>query len=435
MGKLLVKKSKVLKGEVEVPGDKSISHRALIFSSMGEGESIIRNFLFSQDCISTMNCLKSLGVSIEVYDSIVRVKGNGIKGFKEPENVLDAGNSGTTIRLLTGLLSGLPGVFSVITGDSSLRRRPMKRVVDPLRKMGANIWGRNNDNNPPLAIKGEKLVGESHILNVASAQVKSALLIAGLLAEGETCVTEPSLSRDHTERMFQYLGLPLKREGLTLKTHGIESYKNKDFNIPGDFSSAAFIIAAGLLVEGSKVIIKNVGINPTRTGMLDILKEAGAKFNIIDTWEDGGELIGNLMIEYSDLKAFEIKGDIVPTLIDEVPILAIIATQAKGESIFKDVEELKVKESDRIKAVVDGINKMGGKAKVIDNGFVVYGPTKLKGGEIETYGDHRIAMAFAIAGLIADDETIVESDSINISFPTFTETLKSLGGNVIELQS
>lgn len=435
MGKLLVKKSEALIGEVEVPGDKSISHRALIFSSMGEGDSIIRNFLFSQDCISTMNCLKALGVSIEVCEDVIRVKGNGIKGFREPENVLDAGNSGTTIRLLTGLLSGLPGIFSVITGDSSLRRRPMKRVVEPLRKMGARIWGRNDDNNPPLAIKGERLIGENHILSVASAQVKSALLIAGLLAEGETCVTEPSLSRDHTERIFQYLGLPLEKKGLTLKTHGIEGYRNKDFSIPGDFSSAAFIVAAGLLIEGSKLVIKNVGINPTRTGMLDVLRKAGAKLKIIDKWEDGGEPVGNLMVEYSDLEAFEVKGSIVPTLIDEVPILAIIATQAKGESIFKDVEELKVKESDRIKAVIDGINKMGGKAEVIDNGFVVYGPTRLKGEEIETYGDHRIAMAFAIAGLIANGETIVESDSINISFPTFTKTIKSLGGNVIELQS
>lgn len=435
MGKLVVKKSKSLVGEVKVPGDKSISHRALIFSSMGEGESIIKNFLFSQDCISTMNCLRALGTSIEICEDVIKVKGNGINGFKEPENVLDAGNSGTTIRLLTGLLSGLSGMFSVITGDDSLRRRPMKRVVEPLLGMGAKIWGRNGGNNPPLAIKGEKLKGRDHTLNVASAQVKSALLIAGLLADGETSVTEPSLSRDHTERIFQYLGLPLMRNGLTLKTHSIEGFKNKDFNIPGDFSSAAFIIAAGLLVEGSKIVIKNVGINPTRTGMLSVLKEAGAKIQILNQWEEGGEPIGDLMIEFSILEAFEVRGEIVPKLIDEVPILAIIATQANGKSIFKDVEELKVKESDRIKAVVNGINKMGGKAEIIDKGFVVYGPTKLNGNEIETYNDHRIAMSFAIAGLLADGETIVESDSISISFPNFGETIKKLGGNIIELQS
>ncbi len=435
MGKLMVKKSRSLIGEVIVPGDKSISHRALIFSSMGEGESIIKNFLFSQDCISTMNCLRALGTSIEIYENVIKVKGKGINGFEEPKNVLDAGNSGTTIRLLTGLLSGLPGIFSVITGDDSLRRRPMKRVVEPLLGMGAKIWGRNSDNNPPLAIKGEKLKGRDHTLNIASAQVKSALLIAGLLADGETSVTEPSLSRDHTERIFQYLGLPLIRNGLTLKTHGIEGFKNKDFNIPGDFSSAAFIIAAGLLVEGSKIVIKNVGINPTRTGMLSVLKEAGAKIRILNQWEEGGEPVGDLMVEYSELEPFEVKGDIVPKLIDEVPILAIIATQAKGKTVFKDVGELRVKESDRIKAVVDGINKMSGRAETIDDGFIVYGPTKLNGKEIETYNDHRIAMSFAIAGLLADGETIVESNSIGISFPNFGETIKTLGGNIIELQS
>lgn len=433
MGKIIVRKSKSLEGNVRVPGDKSISHRALIFSSMGEGESTIRNFLFSQDCISTMNCLRALGTKIEIENDIVKVIGNGLRGFKEPENILDAGNSGTTIRLLTGMLSGLDGVFSVISGDESLRKRPMKRVVEPLSKMGGEIWGRNEGNNPPLAIKGKRLKGTSHEIKIASAQVKSALLIAALLADGETSITEPSLSRDHTERIFEYLGLPLIRNGLTLKTYGIERYKVKDFNIPGDFSSAAFLIAAGLLVEDSKITINNVGLNPTRIGMLEVLREAGARIKILNTWEEGKEPVGNLQVEYSEIEAFEIGKDIIPKLIDEVPILAIIATQGKGKSVFRDVEELRVKESDRIMAIVQGINKMGGRAEVIENGFVVYGPTKLYGGEIETFYDHRIAMAFSIAGLIAEGETVIESGSISISFPNFVEIISNLGGNVISV--
>lgn len=435
MRKIIIRKSKNLEGKIEIPGDKSISHRALIFSALGEGECIIRNFLFSQDCISTMNCLKALGAEIEINNGLVKVIGKGVKGFKEPENVLDAGNSGTTIRLLTGMLSGLEGIFSVISGDESLRRRPMKRVVEPLISMGGEIWGRNLGNNPPLAIRGKKLIGRDHELKVASAQVKSALLIAGLLAEGETSVTEPSLSRDHTERIFEYLGLPLIREGLSVKTYGINGYKVKDFNIPGDFSSAAFLIAAGLLVEGSKIIINNVGLNPTRIGMKEVLEKVGAKIKILDIWEEAKEPVGNLYIESSEIEAFEIEGDIVPKLIDEIPIMAIIATQAKGKSIFRNVEELKVKESDRIKAIVCGINKMGGKAEETNEGFVVYGPTKLHGTEIETFYDHRIAMAFSIAGLIAEGETIVESESINISFPNFVDTILNLGGNVFSVST
>lgn len=435
MRKLVVKKSNNLNGEIKVPGDKSISHRALIFSAMGEGECTIKNFLFSQDCISTMNCLKALGTKIEISDGLVKVTGNGLRGFKEPDNILDAGNSGTTIRLLTGMLSGLEGIFSVISGDESLRRRPMKRVVEPLINMGGEIWGRNLGNNPPLAIRGKKLIGRDHELKVASAQVKSALLIAGLLAEGETSVTEPSLSRDHTERIFEYLDLPLVRDGLTVKTCGIDGYKVKDFDIPGDFSSAAFLIAAGLLVENSNIIISDVGLNPTRIGMLEILEKVGAKIKVFDTLEKSKEPIGNLQVEFSEINSFEVEGDIVPKLIDEIPIMAIIATQAKGKSVFRDVEELKVKESDRIKAIVNGINKMGGKAEETSDGFVVYGPTKLHGAEIETFYDHRIAMAFTIAGLIAEGETIVEAESINISFPSFVDTILILGGNVISVST
>ncbi|HOJ92808.1 MAG TPA: 3-phosphoshikimate 1-carboxyvinyltransferase [Dictyoglomaceae bacterium] len=435
MRRILIKKSKKLKGEISVPADKSISHRALIFSALAEGESNIYNLLFAQDCISTMNCLKSLGVEINIGDDFVKVYGRGISGLREPEDILDAGNSGTTMRLLTGVLSGIPGIFSVMTGDSSLRRRPMGRVVEPLLMMGAEIWGRAHSNLPPLAINGAKLKGGKHTLKVTSAQVKSALLLAGILSDGETWITEPAHSRDHTELIFEYLNLPLQKEGLTLKTHGVDGYKAKDFYIPGDFSSAAFIMAGGLIVEGSKIIIKNVGLNPTRIGMLEILKEAGADIKILRNYELGKEPAGDMSVEYSKISSFEVSGDIVPRLIDEIPILAIIATQANGKSVFKNVEELKVKESDRIKGIVNGIVKMGGKAEEIESGFVVYGPTKLKGAEIDTFNDHRIAMAFAIAGLVAEGETILECESIKISFPNFISMLQELGGELVELLS
>ncbi|PMQ02232.1 MAG: 3-phosphoshikimate 1-carboxyvinyltransferase [Dictyoglomus sp. NZ13-RE01] len=427
------KKSSGLKGNIEVPGDKSISHRALIFSSLATGISKIHNFLYAQDCLSTLNCLKSLGVNIYRENEVLVVEGKGLRGLEEADDVLYAGNSGTTVRLMLGVLAGQPGKTNVITGDNSLRRRPMKRVVDPLIKMGGVFLGRKESNFLPIAIRGNYLKGIEYDLPVASAQVKSALLLAGLLAEGKTIIREPSLSRNHTELIFEYLNLPLNKRGLELETHGVENFFAKDFYVPGDFSSASFLIAGALLVPNSKLIIKNVGINPTRIGMLKILKDAGAKIEILREDEWGKEKVGNILVETSEIKGFTVEGEIVPTLIDEVPILAVIATQAKGKSYFRNVEELKVKESDRIKAILENIRRMGGKGEEIENGFVIEGPVNLKGAEINSYNDHRIAMSFIIAGLISEGETIVERDSIDISFPNFIDILKGIGGEIFEL--
>ncbi|MGB9857294.1 MAG: 3-phosphoshikimate 1-carboxyvinyltransferase [Dictyoglomaceae bacterium] len=433
MRKVIVRKSSGLKGEVEVPGDKSISHRALIFSSLAEGNSKIVNFLFAQDCLSTMNSLRKLGVNIEIKDKVVYVEGRGLRGLLEPDDVLDAGNSGTTVRLLLGVLAGQEKIFAVITGDNSLRRRPMKRVVQPLSQMGAIFIGRKEGEFLPIAIKGGRLKGIIYKMPVASAQVKSSLLLAGLLAEGETKIIEPSLSRDHTELIFEYLNLPLKREELELTTHGIESFSSKDFYIPGDFSSASFIIAGALLIPNSKIILKNVGLNPTRIGMLEVLKNSGAKISILKEEYWGKERVGDILVESSELDGFIIEGAIVPRLIDEIPILAIVATQARGKSYFRNVEELRVKESDRIQGILENLKRMGGKVKELKDGFIVEGPVSLKGAEINTFNDHRIAMSFTIAGLLAEGDTIVERESIDISFPNFLEILKKIGGEIFEL--
>jgi len=433
MRKVIVKKSKGLKGEIEVPGDKSISHRAIIFSSLAEGKSKIKNFLFAQDCLSTLNCFKKLGVNIEIIDNDVYVEGRGLRGLLEPDDVLDAGNSGTTVRLLLGILAGQEGLFSVITGDDSLRRRPMGRIVKPLIQMGAILMGRKDGELLPISIKGSKLKGITYKMPIASAQVKSSLLISGILAEGETKIIEPSLSRNHTELIFEYLGLPLKIDGLELTTHGVDRFTAKDFYIPGDFSSASFIIGGALIVPDSKVIIKNVGLNPTRIGMLEILRNSGARIKILreDFW--GKEKIGDILIETSELNSFIIEGEIVPRLIDEVPILAILATQAKGRSFFRDMSELRVKESDRIKGIVENLIRMGVKIEELEDGFYIDGPAILKGIEINTFYDHRLSMAFTIAGLISEGETIVERESIDISFPEFINILKNIGGEVFEL--
>lgn len=433
MKKVIIRKSKGLNGEIEVPGDKSISHRALIFTSLSHGTSKIINFLFGQDCISTMNCLKKLGVKIEVDNNIVYVEGKGLKGFSEPDDVLDAGNSGTTVRLLLGVLAGQEGLFTVLTGDSSLKKRPMGRVVQPLSQMGAYILGRKEGSFLPIAIKGKKLKGINYEMPVASAQVKSCLLLAGLMAEGETRIKEPSLSRNHTELIFEYLNLPLKKDRLELTTHGIDGFSSKDFYIPGDFSSASFIIAGALLIPNSKVILKNCGLNPTRTGMLEILIKSGANIHILKEEYWGKEKVGDILVETSELSGFIVEGEIIPRLIDEIPILAIIATQAKGKSYFRNVEELRVKESDRIKGIIENIKRMGGKGEETSDGFYIQGPTSLKGIEVNTFNDHRLAMSFTIAGLIAEGETIVERESIDISFPNFIEVLKNIGGEIFEL--
>ncbi len=417
---------KAIKGNISIPGDKSISHRALILGALAEGITSIRNIAPSYDCISTLKCLKKLGIEIEESAEKISVIGKGLYGIVEPADILDAENSGTTMRLMAGILSGQEGYF-VITGDNSLRNRPMARIIKPLREMGAIIFGRSNDKYAPLTIKGANLIGTNHYLPVASAQLKSALLLAGLLAEGTTTVTEPSLSRDHTERMLRAMGVDIKIKGLSISIEGGQKISAKNFNIPGDFSSATFIIAAAIITPNSEVVIENVGINPTRTGLLDVFIAMGADLEIRNQRDLDGEPIGDIIARSSSLTGTIVEGEIIPRLIDEIPILAVVATQAKGITIIRNAEELRFKESDRINAISTELQKMGANIEPTGDGLKINGPNKLIGTYCNSYGDHRIAMALTIASLIAENETTLDNmDCVNISFPKFLEVLQSV---------
>lgn len=378
---------------------------------------------------------------VRVPDGTFTITGCGLDGFKEPEDVLDCGNSGTTMRLFAGILAG-QGFFSVLTGDSSLRKRPMARVVDPLRRMGASITGRQGGRFAPLAIRGGRLVGVSHTIPIASAQVKSALLLAGLWAGGETWVEEPGLSRDHTERLLVAFGgevLNGASNGTTgtnrVGVRGGMTLSGREFTVPGDISSAAFFIVAACLVPRSHLILKGVGVNPTRTGILDVLQNMGAEISATGSGSRSGagdgaggvEPTGDIEARYSKLGATEIYGDIVPRLIDEIPIIAVAATQAEGTTIIRDAAELRVKESDRLKGLAAGLRAMGASVEELPDGLVISGPTRLKGARVQSFGDHRLAMAFAVAGLIADGTTTVEdAGCVDISFPGFYNTLRRL---------
>jgi len=413
-----------LQGEIEVPGDKSISHRAVMLGSIAEGTTEISNFLDAKDPWSTVNCMRSLGVEIDGEGSNLRVHGVGLQGLTEPQDVLDAGNSGTTIRLISGILAG-QDFHSVITGDNSLRRRPMGRIAQPLKEMGAKIDGRNGGNLAPLSIRGGSLKGIEYQLKVASAQVKSAILLAGLFAQGETVITEPGNSRDHTERMLTGMGYPLKKEGRTVTLQGGHSLKGLKIRVPGDFSSAAFFMVAASIVEGSDLTIKGVGLNPTRTGLLKVLKEMGAEIKVADERLSGGEPVADLMVKGSKLRAVEVGGDIIPTMIDEIPVLAVAAAVAEGKTVIRDAAELKVKESNRISTIAQELAKMGADIKELPDGLEISGGRKLKGTVCHSHDDHRIAMALAVASLVAEGETVITSwDSVEISFPGFLDLLK-----------
>ncbi|MCX7919784.1 MAG: 3-phosphoshikimate 1-carboxyvinyltransferase [bacterium] len=416
-----------ISGEISVPGDKSISHRAIMFSAISEGTTTITGFLNSEDCLCTATAFQTMGIEIAgLGTDRVIVQGKGLFGLEEPMQVLNAGNSGTTMRLILGILAG-QDFFAVLTGDQYLCQRPMKRVIEPLTKMGAKIYGRNNNNYPPLSIHGGNLRAIDYKLPIASAQVKSALLLAGLYANGTTTITEPAASRDHTERMLRYLGVEVTIAGLTCIIQGGQKLVAKDLSVPGDISSAAFFIAAGLLIPDSKLVIKNVGINPTRTGLLHVLKEMGAYIQLENQHEDGPEPVADIVVQWSQLYGTEIGGTIIPTLIDEIPILAVLATQAEGRTVIRDAAELRVKETDRIHAVVSELTRFGAKIEEQDDGMIIYGPTALTGTTCHSFGDHRIAMSLAIAGLIARGTTSVsDTECINTSFPTFTQLLSQL---------
>lgn len=424
---LVLEKINKLRGNIYVPGDKSISHRSLILGSIAQGETRIYNFLNSLDCLKTLECMQALGVKIELDENnSVKIKGKGLYGLQEAKGILDVGNSGTTIRLLTGLLGG-QSFYSVLSGDDSIRRRPMKRVIEPLRLMGADIWGRKDGQFAPLSIRGNKLNPLHYTLPVASAQVKTALLLAGLYTIGETVVKEPLPTRDHTERMLEIMQADIKISPPEIKVMGGKELKGTDIFVPGDISSAAYFIAAASILKDSQIIIKQVGINPTRTGIIEILKKMGAKINILNYRIKSNEPRADLMIEYSKLKGVEIKKENVPFLIDELPLIAVMATQAQGKTVVSGAKELRVKETDRIRAIVSELKKMGADIEEREDGFAVNGPTRLQGAVCESYNDHRIAMSLAVAALLAEGKTVIKnSECIYISFPEFEKTLQKL---------
>jgi len=426
----IIQKVRCLKGELRVPSDKSISHRAVILPSLAEGESVVENWLESKDTLATLSIIKALGVKIVKKGKTLKIKGSNFL-LKEPTKILNAKNSGTTARLMLGVLSTQP-FFSVLTGDQSLKRRPMLRVVEPLREMGAKIDGREKGDKLPIAVRGGHLKGISIFNKKASAQVKSCILIAGLRAEGITEVYEPYLSRDHTERMLKAMGVELVSydtdKGRVVKLEGGQTLKPAYVVCPADPSSAAFFAAGAVLLKGSEVLLKDVLINPTRDGFFRKLREMGVKLSYENLREISGEQVADIYVRYADtLKPIQVKEEEVPTLIDEIPILAILMAFADGVSTVRGAQELRVKESDRIKAIVQNLRKMGAKVEEYEDGFSIEGGQYLKGAVIKTYGDHRIAMSFSIAGLVAEGETIIDDpDCVAISYPEFYEHLEQL---------
>lgn len=428
-----IKSAKRLTGEVVLPGDKSISHRAAMLGSLASGNNIITNFSPGHDCSSTLRCLKALGVRIErsYYDiGTVHITGVGLNGLNEACNVLNAGNSGTTMRLLSGILAAQP-FLSVINGDTSLRSRPMKRIIEPLVLMGAEIHGRCNNSLAPLVIRGRKLQGISYSLPVPSAQVKSAIMLAGLFAEGKTVIMQGQTSRDHTERLLIHMGAKIDSEdGCISVLPLVRALKPLNLTVPGDISSAAYWIVAAAIHPDAQIRIVGCGINPTRTGIIDILLNMGAKIELGNQRLLNNEPVADIFVKTSQLNGIEIKGEIVPRLIDEIPILAVAACFAKGNSIIKDAGELRVKESDRIATTVAELSRLGARIEALPDGMIINGGTRLTGTTVQSHSDHRLAMSLAIAGLVARGTTSIErSDVVEISYPQFWNTLENIINN------
>jgi 3-phosphoshikimate 1-carboxyvinyltransferase len=427
LDRIEISRARHFKGIFSPPPDKSVSHRAIIFSSLSEGKSLIKNFLRAEDPLSTISAFRSLGVDIDDKEDDIIVHGNGIHGLKEPGDVIDCGNSGTTIRMLAGVLAGNP-FFSVLTGDESLRQRPMARVINPLLQMGAEITARSDNRYPPVAIRGKTLQPLHYVLPVASAQVKSSLLLAGLYANGVSDISEPSKSRDHTERMLPAFGAELNIEGFHVKITGGAGLRGTEVYVPGDFSSAAFFIVGALLIRDSDITIEGVGINPTRTGLIDVLRAMGADIGIENKRGLSGEPVADIWCKGgAELKAVDIVKEQIPALIDEFPILCIAATQASGTTTIRGAEELRVKESDRIRSMATELKKMGAELEEFSDGLTIKGRSDLKAAVVESHGDHRIAMSLSIAGLIAEGTTTIRGvSSVNISFPGFFQIIRRL---------
>lgn len=422
----VIKPSGKLRGEITVPGDKSISHRSVMLGSIAKGDTRISGFLTGEDCLSTIDCFKKLGIDIEVNGTDVTVHGKGLKGLSAPAETLDVGNSGTTLRLMSGILSAQP-FTTRLTGDSSIRKRPMGRVASPLGLMGAKITSENEKMTAPLTIEGQKLHGIDYTLPVASAQVKSALILAGLYADGETRITEPEATRDHTEIMLNYLGADIRKEGDTIVVRPAAELKGKDITVPGDISSAAYFIAAALISKDSEVLIKNVGVNPTRTGIITAFKAMGGNIELTNERTVCGEPVADILVRSSRLHGVVIKGAIIPKLIDEIPVIAAAACYASGETVIADAAELRVKESDRIKTMAAELGRMGATVIQTDDGMIILGGVPLHGAVCESYNDHRVAMSVAVAALGAKGETqIKDCGCVDISFPGYFDALMSL---------
>ncbi len=420
-----------LQGRIRIPGDKSISHRALMLGAIAKGETIIEGLLLGEDPRSTAQCFRQMGAEIsELNSQQVRVMGRGLGQLQEPDGVLDAGNSGTTMRLMLGLLAAQKNCFFTVTGDDSLRQRPMSRVIKPLQKMGANIWGRQDNQLAPLAIKGQVLRPTHYHSPIASAQVKSCILLAGLTTEGDTSVTEPSLSRDHSERMLQAFGATLSRdpETHTVTLHGPAQLQGQSVIVPGDISSAAFWLVAASILPGSEIVIENVGINPTRTGVLEVLRMMGADIQPENERLATGEPIADLRVKSAPLQGCTFGGDLIPRLIDEIPVLAVAAAFAQGKTHIQDAAELRVKESDRLAAIASELGRLGANITEYEDGLTIQGGNPLRGTIVDSLTDHRIAMSLAIGALGSQGTTTIHrAEAAAISYPQFFDTLATIG--------
>ncbi|WP_207893851.1 3-phosphoshikimate 1-carboxyvinyltransferase [Tumebacillus sp. BK434] len=425
---MVIQPAAQVQGEVRVPGDKSISHRAVMFGALADGVTQVSGFLPGADCLSTVDCFRKMGVQVEMLsETELRVTGAGLDGLQEPSDVLDVGNSGTTARLMLGILAGQP-FHSTVTGDASIRRRPMGRVTGPLREMGAAIDGREDGRLAPLSMRGGNLRGIKYDSPVGSAQVKSAVLLAGLFAAGTTGVKEPEQSRDHTERMLRAFGVPVTEQDGYITVQGGSRLTAAEIEVPGDISSAAFLLVAAAILPGSDLLIRGVGINPTRTGILDVLREMGAQIDVHNERISGDEPIADLRVRGGALTGVTVRGAVIPRLIDEIPVLAVAATQAEGVTEIRDAKELKVKESNRIATTAAELRKFGAEVEELEDGLRITGRTKLRGGAvIETYHDHRIAMAMAVAALAADGPaTIRDWEAVDVSFPGFAQLVQNI---------
>ena len=423
---MIITRKNGLKGSICVPGDKSISHRSVMLGSICDGITEVHHFLQGADCLSSIACFRQMGINIENTGDIVRIHGKGLHGLSKPLDVLYTGNSGTTTRLMSGILAG-QNFDCMINGDSSIQTRPMKRIITPLSMMGASIESLRGNDCAPLHITGKKLTGIHYDSPVSSAQVKSAILLAGLYADGETSVTEPVLSRNHTELMLRGCGGNVVSQGTTAILHPVNRLEAQKIIVPGDISSAAYFMAAGLIVPGSEICIENVGINPTRDGMIRVCQAMGGNISLENIREICGEPVADMVVRHSSLHGTIIEGELIPTLIDEIPIIAIMASFAEGQTIIRDAAELKVKESDRIAVMTENLTAMGVDITATDDGMIINGGKTPHGAAIQSHLDHRIAMSFAVAALASDGETeIIGSECVNISYPTFYDDLFKL---------